>query len=287
MKKAFVFVLGMMLLTVGLTGCKYFKPLDGPGMERDSADIAAMDSMTMKAKEDIAGIIKELYAAASQNASDIDQCFACHAWRDTVAAVEKKDANLPGIGFFNDDYWTMMQDSNPSDLEARDIKFEELDVEKGIALVDYTLYSSVQTVHQKLRFCREDGDWRVHDIIRFYTDADGKEVQSSLMESMQNYLAEPQEDASELTYANMDGIYDSLDENMNSVSRISLNADGTATWCMVGSLNYTEYTYRIEGNTICMKAKGVDSEEECYEYDPDTRTLKNEQGAVYYRQVAE
>ena len=28
-----------------------------------------------------------------------------------------------------------------------------------------------------------------------------------------------------------------------------------------------EYTYRIEGNTICMKAKGVDSEEECYEYD--------------------
>ena len=287
MKKAFVLVLGMMLLTVGFTGCKYFKPLDGPGMERDSADIAAMDSMTMKAKEDIAGIIKELYAAASQNASDIDQCFACHAWRDTVAAVEKKDANLPGIGFFNDDYWTMMQDSNPSDLEARDIKFEELDVEKGIALVDYTLYSSVQTVHQKLRFCREDGDWRVHDIIRFYTDADGKEVQSSLMESMQNYLAEPQEDASELTYANMDGIYDSLDENMNSVSRISLNADGTATWCMVGSLNYTEYTYRIEGNTICMKAKGVDSEEECYEYDPDTRTLKNEQGSVYYRQVAE
>ena len=287
MKKAFVLVLGMMLLTVGFTGCKYFKPLDGPGMERDSADIAAMDSMTMKAKEDIAGIIKELYAAATQNTSDIDQRFACHAWRDTVAAVEKKDANLPGIGFFNDDYWTMMQDSNPSNLEARDIKFEELDVEKGIALVDYTLYSSVQTVHQKLRFCREDGDWSVHDIIRFYTDADGKEVQSSLMESMQNYLAEPQEDASELTYANMDGIYDSLDENMNNVSRISLNADGTATWCMVGSLNYTEYTYRIEGNTICMKAKGVDSEEECYEYDPDTRTIKNEQGAVYYRQVAE
>ena len=286
MKKAFVFFLGMMLLTVGLTGCKYFKPLDGPGMERDSADIAAMDSMAMKAKEDIAGIIKELYAA-SQNASDIDQRFACHAWRDTVAAVEKKDANLSEIGFFNDDYWSMMQDSNPSDLEARDIKFEELDVEKGIALVDYTLYSSVQTVHQKLRFCREDGDWSVHDIIRFYTDADGKDVQSSLMESMQNYLAEPQEDASELTYANMDGIYDSLDENMNNVSRISLNADGTATWCMVGSLNYTEYTYRIEGNTICMKAKGVDSEEECYEYDPDTRTLKNEQGAVYYRQVAE
>ena len=138
MKKAILLVMGMMLLTVGFTGCKFFKPVDGPGMERDSADIAAMDSMAL-----------------------------------------------------------------------------------------------------------------------------------------------------ELTYANMNGIYDSLDENMNSVSRISLHADGTASWCMIGSLNYTEYTYRIEGNTICMKAKGVDSEEECYEYDPDTRTLKNEQGAVYYRLVAE
>ena len=283
--KTLVYVLGMMLLTVGLTGCKYFKPLDGPGMERDSADIAAIDSMTVKAKEDIAGIIKELYAAAAQNESDIDQRFACHAWRDTVAAVEKKDANVPEIGFFNDDYWTMMQDDNPSDLEARDIKFEELDVEKGTALVDYTLYSSVQTIHQKLRFCREDGDWRVHDIVRFYNDSDDKEVPTSLMESMRSYLSEPQEDASELTYADMDGIYYSLDENMSSASRISLNADGTATWRMVGSRDYTEYTYRIEGNTICMKAKGVDSEEECYEYDPDTRTLKNEQGAVYYRRI--
>ena len=58
MRKTFVFVLGMMLLTVGLTGCKYFKPLDGPGMERDSADIAAMDSLAMKAKGDIAERIK-------------------------------------------------------------------------------------------------------------------------------------------------------------------------------------------------------------------------------------
>jgi len=63
--------------------------------------------------------------------------------------------------------------------------------------VDYTLYSSVQTVHQKLRFCREDGNWRVDDIIRFYNDSDGKEVQSSLMESMQSYLAELQEETSE------------------------------------------------------------------------------------------
>ena len=190
MKKAFLFVLGMMLLTVGFTGCKYFKPVDGPGMERDSADIAAMDSMDMKAKEDIAGLIKELYAAAAQNESDIDQRFACHAWRDMVAAVEKKDADLEEIGFFNDDYWTMMQDSNPSDLEARDIKFEELNVEEGTALVDYTLYSSVQTIHQKLRFCREDGDWRVHDIIWFFDDGTGKEEEIDLMEGMKSYLSE-------------------------------------------------------------------------------------------------
>ena len=182
-----------MLLTVGFTGCKYFKPLDGPGMERDSADIAALDSMTVKAKEDIAGIIKELYAAAAQNESDIDQRFACHAWRDNVAAVEKKDANVADIGFFNDDYWTMMQDDNPSDLEARDIKFEELDVEKATALVDYTLYSSVQTIHQQFRFCREDGNWRVHDIIRFYDESDGEESSFSFREAMQDYLNEPME----------------------------------------------------------------------------------------------
>ena len=188
MRKTILFVLGMMLMAGGFTGCKYFRPLDGPGMERDSTDIAADDSMALKAKEDIAVLIKELYAAASQNAGDIDQRFACHAWRDTVAAVEQKDANLQEIGFFNDDYWTMMQDSNPSDLEARDIKFEHLDVKKGTALVDYMLYSSVQTIHQKFRFCREDGDWRIHDIIRFYSDPDGKEATFSFMETMQNYL---------------------------------------------------------------------------------------------------
>ena len=50
MRKAFLFVMNLMLLAVGFSGCNYFKPLDGPGMERDSAAIAAMDS-AMKAKE--------------------------------------------------------------------------------------------------------------------------------------------------------------------------------------------------------------------------------------------
>ena len=87
----------------------------------------------------------------------------------------------------------------------------------------------------------------------------------------------------ELTFANMAGIYD--DEKQES--RFCLNEDGTATWGMIGSLNYTEYTYTINGKTICLKPKGVESEDDCYDYDEDTRTLKNEQGTVYYRQIVE
>ena len=251
-----------------------------------TTDVVADGPKVKKAKEEIAGRIKELYALIAQKKEESTKRFACHTWWDMVAAVEKKDADIEEIGFFNDDLWTQMQDDNPDDFEVRDIKFLQLDVEKGTALVDFVLWSSVQTVHQKFEFCREDGDWRVHNIIRCDTDSDGKEVESDLMEAMRSYLAESQE-SSELTFANMDGIYDSLDENMNSVSRICLNADGTATWGMIGSLHYTEYTYTINGYTICMKPKDVDSEEECYEYDEDTRTLKNEQGAVYYRQVVE
>ena len=89
------------------------------------------DSTDMKVQKEIVGIINELYAAAAKNAEDIDGRFACQAWRDTVAAVNEKDAHLAEIGFFNEDYWTDMQDSNADDLEARDIKFEQLDVEQG------------------------------------------------------------------------------------------------------------------------------------------------------------
>ena len=92
-----------------------------------------------------------------------------------------------------------------------------------------------------------------------------------------------QEEIQVLTFANMAGIYDDEEQE----SRFCLNEDGTATWGMIGSLNYTEYTYTINGNTICLKPKGVDSEEDCYDYDENTRTLKNEQGEVYYRQVVD
>ena len=156
--------------------------------------VGLVDSTDVKAKEVIVGLMNDLYAAASQNASDIDGRFACHVWRDTVAAVNEKDADVAEIGFFNDDYWTDMQDSNPDDLEVRDIRFEQLDAVQGRATVSFTLHSSVQTVHQKFRLCREDGDWRVHDIIRFYNDPDGQETSFSFMESMQNYLNEPEEE---------------------------------------------------------------------------------------------
>ena len=92
-----------------------------------------------------------------------------------------------------------------------------------------------------------------------------------------------QEEIQVLTFANMAGIYDDEEQE----SRFCLNEDGTATWGMIGSLNYTEYTYTINGNTICLKPKGVESEDDCYDYDENTRTLKNEQGEVYYRQVVD
>ena len=156
------------------------------------AEIAADDPKVEKAKEDIVGHIKELYAVIAQKEKEEStERFACHTWWDTVAAVEKKDADLEEIGFFNDDLWTQMQDSNPDDFEVRDIKFLQMDVEKGTALVDFVLWSSIQTVHQKFEFCREDGDWRIHNIIRYNTDSDGKEAEADFMREMRNYLAEP------------------------------------------------------------------------------------------------
>ena len=144
-------------------------------------------------KEEIVGRIKNLYDAIAQNHEESIHGFACHTWWDTVAAVEKKDENVPEIGFFNDDLWTQMQDSNPDHFEVRDVKFQQLDVEKGTALVDFVLWSTIQTVHQKFEFCREDGEWRIHNIIRLFTNADGQEEESDLMKAMTAYLAEPLE----------------------------------------------------------------------------------------------
>ena len=275
MKKAF-FSIVMVAVVATMVSCGSKKT------QTESADAA--DSTVILAQQEITGVIKELYAAEAKNETGIDQLYVCHVWRKMVAAVEEKDSHVAEIGFFNENYWTQMQDSNPDDLEARDIQFEQLDVDKGRATVSFLLHSSVQDVHQKFEFCHEDGNWRVHNIIRYFKDADGKEEESNLMKAMQSYIDEPlEEEAQDLTFSYMAGIYD--DEKQES--RFSLHEDGTATWGMIGSLHYTEYTYTINGHTICLKPKDVDSEEDCYEYDENTRTLKNEQGTVYYRQVVE
>ena len=155
---------------------------------------AEMDSTVILAQEEMTGLIKELYAAEARNEGGIDQLYACHTWREMVDAVNEKDSHLAEIGFFNENYWTQMQDGNPDDLEARDVRFEQLDVEEGRATVSFLLHSSVQDVRQKFEFCHEDGNWRVHNIIRYFEDADGKEEESNLLEGMRSYLDEPLEE---------------------------------------------------------------------------------------------
>ena len=155
-----------------------------------NTDITTDNPKVKKAKEEIVGHIKELYAGTDR-IGESNERFACHSWWETVAAVDKKDADLEEIGFFNDDLWTQMQDDNPDYFEVRDLKFVSLDVEKGTALVDFVLWSSIQTVHQKFAFCREDGDWRIHNIIRFFDDADGNNTEYDLLQAMTSYLSEP------------------------------------------------------------------------------------------------
>ena len=182
------------LILLLLLCVNYFSSCNNPQKQApaERSEVAADDPAVVKAKEDIAGQIKSLYAVIVQSEDDTER-FGCHTWWDMVAAVEKKDADLVEIGFFNDDLWTQMQDENPDDLEVRDINFQQLDVEKGTATVDFVLWSSVQTVHQKFEFCQEDGDWRVHNIIRYYTESDGKEAEIDMMKEMRDYLSAPKE----------------------------------------------------------------------------------------------
>ena len=166
----------------------------GKKKQTENADVAVSDSI---AKAEIVGVIDSLYAVAARNEGDIDGRFACHSWREMIQAVNQKDSQLEEIGFFNEDYWTEMQDSNPDQFETRDIQFEQLDVEKGRAEVSFLLHSSIQDVKRRLAFCREDGSWRIHDITKFYNDPDGKEVAYSYRESMKNYLNESAEETGE------------------------------------------------------------------------------------------
>ena len=98
--------------------------------------------------------------------------------------------------------------------------------------------------------------------------------------SSRNNSDEPaKEETQELTFANMAGIYDDEEQ----LDRICLYEEGRATWGMIGSLNYIEYTYTINGHTICLKS--IDEENIYYEYDENKRTLRDKEGTLYYRQV--
>ena len=197
MKKSVLLVM-LLLFTITMTSCnsrqkqsleKRVIGLDTTEV-RASDDAVIADSAQVKAGDDILRLINDLYAAIGRKEESIDGRFACQAWCELVAAVKEKDSHLAEIGFFNEDYWTQMQDTNPDSFEICDAKFLQLDARKGVAVVDFVLHSTVQDVHAKFQFCRDDGDWRIHDIIWFFDDGTGKEEEIDLMEGMKNYLAE-------------------------------------------------------------------------------------------------
>ena len=175
-----------------------------------------------------------------------------------------------GEVLYDYDHWVCGQDFS----EDWSYKVKKVyQVTDSTALVDLTIHNfNDKETTIALRF--ECDDWYIDD---FSPSEDGEDDKAYLRRVIQQG---EEAQGAELTFDNMAGIYD--DEKQES--RFCLMSDGTATWGMIGSLNFTEYTYRISGNTICLKPKDVDSEEDCYKYDPKTRTLKNEQGSVYYRQ---
>ncbi len=175
-----------------------------------------------------------------------------------------------GEVLYDYDHWVCGQDFS-EDWSYKVTKIYE--VTDSTALVDLTIHNfNDKETTIALRFERDD--WYIDD---FSPSKDGEDDKAYLRRIVQEG---GNTQTTALTFDNMAGIYD--DEKQES--RYCLMSDGTAIWGMIGSLNFTEYTYRIEGNTICLKPKGVETEEDCYAYDPKTRTLKNEQGAVYFRQ---
>ncbi len=88
-----------------------------------------------------------------------------------------------------------------------------------------------------------------------------------------------EEPAAPLTFADVAGIYDDAEQE----SRVCLGDDGTATWNMIGSLHFTEFTYVIRDNGIYLddaEATGTPD----YTYDPEKKTLTDGDGTVYFLQ---
>lgn len=85
----------------------------------------------------------------------------------------------------------------------------------------------------------------------------------------------------ELTYRNLAGTYDTEDYQM----RVVLDLNGTATWNMIGSLHWSEYSYIIKGNGVFFDVKEVDENTKPnFIYDPQKKTLDDGNGNIYILQ---
>ena len=179
MKKVLLFMLGMLLMVVGLTGCKYFKPLDGPGMERDPADAdsTAVNEVpdTLNTVEAVEKQVNAVYAYWNEqrehydeNKPSIDELFGSKEWqqvRNEVIAIDR-ECECGGFFDFGDegplDPWTY--DCYEGYVSANDIQVKLQP--NGTAEVRFLVKDAVTTKGIPMRWLMqvEDGQWRVANI---------------------------------------------------------------------------------------------------------------------------
>jgi hypothetical protein len=179
MKKALLFMLGMLLMAVGLTGCKYFKPLDGPGMERNPADAdsTAVNEVpdTLNTVEAVEKQVNAVYAYWNEqrehydeNKPSIDELFGTKEWqqvRNEVIAIDR-ECECGGFFDFGDegplDPWTY--DCYEGYVSANDIQVKLQP--NGTAEVRFLVKDAVTTKGIPMRWLMqvEDGQWRVANI---------------------------------------------------------------------------------------------------------------------------
>ena len=179
MKKVLLFLMGMLLMAVGLTGCKYFKPLDGPGMERNPADAdsTAVNEVpdTLNTVEAVEKQVNAVYAYWNEqrehydeNKPSIDELFGTKEWqqvRNEVIAIDR-ECECGGFFDFGDegplDPWTY--DCYEGYVSANDIQVKlQLN---GTAEVRFLVKDAVTTKGIPMRWLMqvEDGQWRVANI---------------------------------------------------------------------------------------------------------------------------
>ena len=179
MKKVLLFLMGMLLMAVGLTGCKYFKPLDGPGMERDPADAdsTAVNEVpdTLNTVEAVEKQVNAVYAYWNEqrehydeNKPSIDELFGTKEWqqvRNEVIAIDR-ECECGGFFDFGDegplDPWTY--DCYEGYVSANDIQVKLQP--NGTAEVRFLVKDAVTTKGIPMRWLMqmEDGQWRVANI---------------------------------------------------------------------------------------------------------------------------